>query len=149
MTVADADADDDDAGFPASAVAATPAAAAPPTANPIHSHLWPRGPTRAVLARASGESERKMEQVVPARVCPLSAVIRISSAPAVRFHCMPQTPARPSAPVVTISVFDPLANVPAGPESGNRKLTEAPSTGLPVSSLTWTVMPRVARAPVA
>ncbi len=30
----------------------------------------------------------------------------------------------------TISVFDPLANVPLGPSSGRRKLTVAPSTGL-------------------
>src|ERR1700691_5305707 len=92
--------------FFVSAVAATPAAAAPPTARAIHNHLCPFGPTLAVEARASGESERYSEQVVPARVFPLSAVTRTSSEPAVWFHCIPQTPARPSAPVVTISVFD-------------------------------------------
>ena len=74
------DADD----FLPNATTATPAAAAPATARVIHSHLWlPRGPIRAVELRACGESERYMEQTVPARVCPFAAVIRTSSEPAV------------------------------------------------------------------
>src|SRR5580704_19132118 len=73
---------DTGAGLPVSAVTATAAAAAPPAARAIQSHLCPLGPALAVDARASGESEREIEQVVPARACPLSAVIRTSSEPA-------------------------------------------------------------------
>ncbi len=62
---------------------------------------------------------------------------------------MPQTLARPSSCVVTISVFDPLANVPPGPDSGSTKVTVAPPTGLPEASAMVTVMPRVAREPTA
>ena len=75
--------------------------------------------------------------------------MRMSTRPAVRFHGMPHTAARPSARVVTISVFDPLVKVPVGPSAGSRKLTVAPSIGLPVSPVTSTVIPRVARDPVA
>ena len=84
---------------------------------------------------------------MPARVCPLIAVMRISNEPSVRFHCIPQAEALPSAFVVTISRREPFENVPLGPSSGNRKLIDAFSIGLPVSSVTWTLTPRVARPP--
>ena len=74
--------------------------------------------------------------------------MRISNGPAVRFHCMPQTAARPSACVAAISVRAPELNTPPGPSAGKVKLTVAPSTGRPVSSVTSTVSPRVAREPV-
>ncbi len=85
----------------------------------------------------------------PARASPFTAVIRISTVPEVLFHCIPQTVARPSVCVVTTSVRRPDAKTPLGPSSGNRKLTDAPSTGFPVSSVTETVSPRAAREPVA
>jgi hypothetical protein len=49
---------------------------------------------------------------------------------------MPQTLARPSAPVATTSVLFPEENVPVGPSSGSLKTTDALSTGFPVSSVT-------------
>ena len=104
--------------FEVSPLAKTPPAAAPATANEIHSHLCPPRPRFRELAAASGASLKNWGHIVPARVCPLTAVIRTSKDPAVRFHCMPQTLARPSARVVTISVFEPVENVPLGPSSG-------------------------------
>jgi len=130
--------------LPARAVLATPPAAAPATASEIHSHLCP-GPVRVVRDEVS---DKNCPTTVPARACPFTAVMRISKLPTVRFHCIPQAPARPSACVVMISVLEPLEKDPPGPSSGNMKLTVAPSTGLPVSSVTSSVMPRVARAPI-
>src|SRR5450755_2364028 len=46
---------------------------------------------------------------------------------------------------MTTSVRSPLTNAPPGPFSGRWKLTAAPATGLPVSSVISTVMGRVLR----
>jgi len=75
--------------------------------------------------------------------------MRISNGPAVRFHCMPHTAARPSTRVAAISVRPPVLKTPPGPSAGNVKLTVAPSTGRPASSVTSTATPRVAREPRA
>src|ERR1035438_10370809 len=48
---------------------------------------------------------------------------------------------------MTTSVRSPLTNVPLGPSSGRWKLTAAPATGLPVSSVISTVIGRVLRDP--
>lgn len=129
------------------APAPTPTAIAPP----IHSHLCP--PCDAVKTPSppdlgATESLKYCVLMRPARACSLIAVTRISTGPGVLFHCIPHTDARPSGPVVTISVRRPELKVPLAPSSGRRKLTAAMSTGLPVSSVTSTVRPRVARVPV-
>ena len=51
------------------------------------------------------------------------------------------------ASVITTSVRSPLTNAPPGPSSGRWKLTAAPATGLPVSSVISTVIGRVLRDP--
>src|SRR5580704_5898729 len=127
--------------LPTTAAPKTAAPAAPATPSAIHSHLCPPPEILCDFVPASAEAERYCEQTIPARVWPLDAVIRISIRPADRFHCIPHALARPSERVVAISVFPPLANAPLGPSSGRRKLTVAPSTGRPVSSVTWTVIP--------
>src|ERR1035438_9840180 len=48
---------------------------------------------------------------------------------------------------MTTSVRRPLTNAPPGPFSGRWKLTAAPETGLPVSSVISTVMGRELREP--
>src|ERR1017187_10075686 len=48
---------------------------------------------------------------------------------------------------MTTSVRSPLTNAPLGPSSGRWKLTAAPATGLPVSSVISTVIGRVLRDP--
>src|ERR1019366_8091207 len=48
---------------------------------------------------------------------------------------------------MTTSVLSPLTNAPPGPSSGRWKLTAAPATGLPVSSVISTVIARVLRDP--
>src|SRR5450759_1185510 len=48
---------------------------------------------------------------------------------------------------MTTSVRSPLTNAPPGPSSGRWKLTAAPATGLPVSSVISTVIGRVLRDP--
>src|ERR1035441_8294589 len=55
--------------------------------------------------------------------------------------------ARPWASAMTTSVRSPLANAPLGPPSGRWKLTAAPATGLPVSSVISTVIGRELRDP--
>ena len=130
---------------------AAPPPAAPAASAASHSHLCP--PCDAVKTPSPpdfGATESLKYSVLmrPARACSLIAVTRISTGPGVLFHCIPQTDARPSGPVVTISVRRPELKVPLAPSSGRRKLTAAISTGLPVSSVTSTVRPRVARVPV-
>src|SRR5579872_5017178 len=127
---------------PARPPIATAAPAPPTTASPIHSHLWPPCGRRA---EASLPAASDIGHTVPARASPFVAVMRTSKEPAVRFHCMPQTLARPSEPVVAISDFEELGNEPLAPSSGSWKVTETPLTGLPVSFVTSTVIPRVAR----
>ena len=129
-----------------------PAAAPPPTAAAISSHLVfpPCDALNVPSPPACGTavSLRYCVLTIPARAWSLIAVMRISIGPATLFHCIPETDARPSAPVLATSVRSPELNMPLGPESGSRKLTEAPGTGLPASSVTSTVIPRVARPPV-
>src|ERR1019366_7829684 len=48
---------------------------------------------------------------------------------------------------MTTSVRRPLTNAPPGPSSGRGKVTAAPETGLPVSSVISTVIGRVLRDP--
>ena len=55
--------------------------------------------------------------------------------------------ARPPASVITTSVRSPLTNAPPGPSSGRWKLTAAPATGLPVSSVISTAIGRLLRDP--
>ena len=49
------------------------------------------------------------------------------------------------ASVIATSVRSPLTNAPPGPSSGRWKLTAAPGTGLPVSSVISTVIGRALR----
>ena len=51
--------------------------------------------------------------------------------------------------VYALPMSAPVLNTPPGPSAGKVKLTVAPSTGRPVSSVTSTVSPRVAREPIA
>src|SRR5580704_5691551 len=74
--------------------------------------------------------------------------MRISTGPCVLPHNIPHTVALPSAPVVITSVRSPELNVPVAPSPGSWKLTAALATGLPVSSVTSTLSPRVALEPV-
>ena len=139
------------AGFRA-ATPATPAAAAPATTSEIHRSLWlPRAARNfpGAVSRATDALLKDCELTTTARAGPFTAAMRISNGPAVRFHCMPHTAARPSACVAAISVRAPVLNTPLGPSAGRVKLTVAPSTGRPVSSVTSTVTPRVAREPIA
>src|ERR1700722_13409432 len=77
---------------------ATATAAAPATIAEIHKTLWLPHPAPALpeAALASGASLSDCALTAPARACPFTAVMRISNGPAVWFHCMPQTAARPS-----------------------------------------------------
>ena len=88
-------------------------------------------------------------ETVPARACSFEATMRISNRPATRLNSIECTAARPRSSVTATSVRSPLTKVPLGPCSGRWKLTAAPSTGRPVSSVTTTAMPRESRAPAA
>src|SRR6266850_7620394 len=48
--------------------------------------------------------------------------------------------ARPLASVATVSVLNPLPNVPLGPLAGAVNVTDTPLTGLPFASLTVAAM---------
>src|ERR1035437_5997414 len=79
---------------------ATPAAAARATTREIHRSLWLPNPARVFAGAVPlifGASLRDCELTAPARACPFTAVMRISNGPAVWFHCIPHTAARPSA----------------------------------------------------
>ncbi len=58
------------------------------------------------------------------------AVTRICILPRVWLGWIPVAAARPMASVVTVSVWEPLAKVPLGPEVGRKKTTAAPAMGL-------------------
>ena len=64
--------------------------------------------------------------------------------PGVLPHLIPQTVARPSSFVIATSVRLPSVKVPVGPDSGRTKVIATPGTGRASSSVTSTVMPRVA-----
>lgn len=126
-------------------IATKPPAAAPPATARMAIHFRPEPPLRTFFA--AGASETYWLTRVPARTPFFTTVTRTWYGPVRRPATKSCTDARPSGVVVRISVRMPRANVAPGPASGMRKLTAAPSTGRPVSSVISTTTPRLLLPP--
>ena len=129
-------------------MAIIPATAPPPTAAATANHFLRPGREAdfATVVPPLG-SATYWKDTVPARACSLEARIRIWNRPGAWLATNPRKPARPPASVMTTSVRSPLTNTPPGPSSGRWKLTAAPGTGLPVSSVISTTIGRLLRDP--
>src|ERR1017187_2157683 len=127
--------------------ATIPATAPPATAAATAIHFLRLVGAAFALAAPPRDSATYWNDTVPARACSLDARIRIRNLPGRRLASKPCRLARPWASAMTTSVRSPLTNAPLGPSSGRWKLTAAPATGLPVSSVISTVIGRVLRDP--